>query len=285
MISSISNKYLSDNLIKANQKISINTVFSDADKNFKSIYSNKSVQIAFKSRALITQNNYAMLRHVIENIDADIRAYGSDIPELVRNKNIFIKGNPFLSKKLNHIAKAFSELINAATNKDGHGNSVLDHSLRVAKLLIEDEDYKTLNRKEKFIAKMAAIFHDIGKQAEGQSDHPLKSAEIFLKNGSRIDLPLTDLFLIHNQIQNHHWAGDLKQGKRTMEEVAQTFTTSDSLKMAVLIARADITAGGIQKHIEELIEMQNTTIRTLLRMQQHKLQIPRFQQCKKAAAG
>ncbi len=161
--------------------------------------------------------------------------------------NIINTDNPGLNKDLNSITKAIPEFFAVIGKKQHrtHKYSLDIHMLKALKELISDPNYKKLSDKNKTIAKISILIHDIAK-SEGIPDkaHAIKSAIKSLDIIGKFDLDTTDKERIYDIIKNHHWLEEYKQYK-SVDKIPKTlskFKTKEDFEIQKLIAKADLRA-------------------------------------------
>ena len=163
-------------------------------------------------------------------------------------KNRVETGNEELDCALNDIIKAAPEFINIIGKKQhkSHNYSVDVHSLCVLENALNHPQYKTLTNEDKFVLKMTALFHDIGKK-EGVRDpeHPFRSHRLALEFMDEFDMaPDTKKRVLLN-IKNHQWLQwyNLSHfSKDVINGLTDDYMVPNDYKLALIISAADLEA-------------------------------------------
>ncbi len=160
-------------------------------------------------------------------------------------ENSVTTGEKELDEALNSLICAMPEFINTIGKQQhsAHDFSLDIHILTVLKDAIANPEYQKLSNEEKFCLKIAAILHDIAK-SEGVKDssHPDLSALYARDILSKDSMVLPDEMKnrIYELIKNHHWLAAYNTNKVSADELAVIFRRSGDLKIAQIMAQADL---------------------------------------------
>ena len=157
-------------------------------------------------------------------------------------------GNEYLDEALNTVIKGAPEFINIIGKKQ-HGNhdySVDIHSLMVLCNIINHPEYKNLSDDDKFILKMTALFHDIGKK-EGVTDpeHPIVSHRLALSFIDKYKLSPDIRTKVLKNIKNHQWLqwyNNSNASKDIVDRLISDYDKPSDYTMALIMSSADLAA-------------------------------------------
>ncbi len=206
------------------------------------IYSSKN-KLKMKGFPEIKENANPLISDIpkakIKQIEGKIKAF-----------TIFNKintGDSNLDKDLNSIIKAMPDFFAIIAKKQHrtHKYSLDIHMLKALKELTGDPNYKKLSDKNKTIAKISILIHDIAK-SEGIPDkaHAIKSAIKSLDITAKLNLNEADRERVYDLIENHHWLEEYKQYKST-DKISKTlakFKTKEDFEIQKMLAKADLKA-------------------------------------------
>ena len=132
---------------------------------------------------------------------------------------------------------------------DTHIYSVDIHSLDVLQRSLNNPEYKDLDEESKQVLKLSVLMHDFGKDGYVVTkDHALQSEIDAEKILPRYNLPDDVKTRVLNQIRNHHWFKSFNKKMTNEEDVKKIFTTEQDLKIAKIIAKADLEGIGNNFH-------------------------------------
>lgn len=165
-------------------------------------------------------------------------------------------GNDVLDRALNTLIKGMPEFVNVMGKKQhkSHTYSVDIHSLLVLAKLMNNPEYQKLDEEDKFVLKMTAILHDIGKkETKRDYEHPYKSYKLTDRFIQKFDLKPHLKTRILDGVKNHQWLqyyNNTEDKKEAAKQIIKDYTNPNDYKMALIIARADLAA--TSGHVYEL---------------------------------
>ena len=181
----------------------------------------------------------------INNIDPSIvSAVRDKIIEFTLKNETTIK-NPELKSLFNNIIQGFPEFTTIVGKKQHktHDYSVDIHTLKVLQMSMKDPMFETLSDEGKTVLKFAILMHDFGKVANKvDKGHAETSAKYAIGILDKFKLPTRVKSQIIEQIYNHHWFEDYNKGNISDEMVNTYFRTPEALKIAQIIAKADVSS-------------------------------------------
>lgn len=157
-------------------------------------------------------------------------------------------GDKKTDELLNTVIKGMPEFINIIGKRQhpSHDYSVDIHSLMVLANILNDPNYQTLSDEGKFILKVTALLHDIGKdEFVPDPEHPFKSLELSKPIVKKYKLQEDTQERLLNSIKDHQWLQWYNVGNGTPEvaqAIADDYSSKEDYQMALIIARADLKA-------------------------------------------
>lgn len=155
--------------------------------------------------------------------------------------------NPVLSDTLTTLITTLPEFASTIGRKQHgvHAYTLDVHMLETVKNLVKQPEYLSLPPKEKYIAKMATIIHDLTKQeAIVDPAHPETSEIAAYKALKRSSLNPGNIQRICTHIKNHHWVERLDKNMIRPEDLAVEFRKPHDFDIAIAISKADLLAVG-----------------------------------------
>lgn len=175
-----------------------------------------------------------------------IREVQSYVIEFTQNNSIRINGNPEASKDITDIVRAFPEFLTSVGKLQSrtHDFSVDIHTLKVLQEIFKNSEYQKLPEASKRHLQIAALFHDLTKQAGiVDKSHPVTSAFDTYYLTRKLELPEKDKLKIYNIIRNHTWL-ETYNGENTelRKKLAFEFSQNDAFKLISILTEADLKA-------------------------------------------
>lgn len=164
------------------------------------------------------------------------------INEFYHNNECLIK-DANAKEVIDQIIKGFPEfnMVIGKIQHPTHAYSVDIHSLEALKKCYKNISYKWLSQESKEVLTLSVLMHDFGKAGnvitQGHAAISLVEAEKILKNTS---LPENIKTKILRQIENHHWFEGYSKDWTSGEDLLKIFPTNEDLKVAKIMAKADL---------------------------------------------
>lgn len=163
-------------------------------------------------------------------------------------KNRVKTGNEELDNALNNLIKGAPEFINIIGKKQNTGHSFTTdiHSLNVLGNLSGNPKYETLTEDDKFILKMTALFHDIGKKESARDlGHPYVSYQLVSSFIDDFELSPDIKTRILKNIKNHQWLqlyNNYEASKNVIDDLVKDYVTPSDYTIALIMTSADLAA-------------------------------------------
>ena len=167
-----------------------------------------------------------------------------------------------LNRILNSLIEGMPEFINiiGKNQHEGQDNTIDIHILSVLKYAFQNQKYNKLSDEDKLCLKLVTILHDIAKpEFVKDVNHP-QSCAMYAKdilNKKGIILPEEIKNRVYEHILNHHWLTYFNTNKKSPAEIAVLFRREGDIKIAQIIAEADMKGvkndGSIYKRFQNAL--------------------------------
>lgn len=188
-----------------------------------------------------------------EKISSDIaETQMANLIEKFYTKNDVVVGNTIAKNVLNNLIKGFPEFAMTIGKVQHwtHIYSVDIHSLLVLQKSMNNPLYKDLSEESKQVLKLAALTHDFGKKGNVITQgHAVLSRMELEKFIDKYNLPLKIKERVLNQVEHHHWFEGYNKGTLSKDDVKKLFKTSEDIKVAKILAKADFESVNPSFHL------------------------------------
>ena len=134
----------------------------------------------------------------------------------------------------------FATMVGKAQHAN-HAYSVDIHTLKVLQSAMNDPIYKTLSNADKTVLKLAALFHDVGKEeGKNEATHANISSDYVIAILDKLNLPQDIKDKVVRIVDNHHWFADYNTGKISAIDVAVRCRKEGDFNIYKILAKADL---------------------------------------------
>lgn len=178
-----------------------------------------------------------------------VEHFNSNVERFTTGNKISIPEFPELEKALDKITKVFPEFYTTIGKKqhDAHSYTLDIHMLKTLQETIMDPRWNNLTEKDKELARIAILLHDISK-IEGEIDkmHPILSAEDVSLILNKLNLSGFEIDRIAGLIKNHHWLEEINkkmtpdQARTLAQMLAFEFRRSNDWQISQIFTLADL---------------------------------------------
>lgn len=178
-----------------------------------------------------------------ETIPASINA---KINKYLSADNVKSSDNKEIPNEIKEIFKAIPALITTIGRKQaGHSFTVDTHIIAVAQAVISNNAFNALNNKDKKLALLAALMHDITKMDGGQDlFHPITSAKYAYNMLKKAGFEDDSCKLVMNLIYCHHFGKTISEQNddeiTTLAYECSTVNSENFMQMLQILGEADI---------------------------------------------